>query len=423
MNKGADSTVKIGLTVLAVLGIGIFAFNHSFYDDALGNPFFAIELGSIAILLLRLRPQWSSVASIGVLTLVFSAIDFKVLHFHPYAMSWFSFLGLASFLVMLVRLVWEDSRRLLSYALATSFVFAASEYFATSFLEMTTKVYPKTLDVYLMMFDASLAHFQVSFALGRLYVAHAWLHNVTLIAYIGLAIPIMTVYAGQLARYGKKALASLTAFVITGPIGLVFYNIFPAAGPRQLFGIHFPFSPIPYSILPNVILEAVKVPGPRNDMPSLHLTWTLLAWWYSRGLSRTERIVAFAFLSLTAFATLGTGEHWLVDLVVAFPFALMIQAICAFQVPLKDIRRQTAFLFGLSTTFVWLILLRYCTRLFWTSPLVPWSLIAGTIGLTCIRQRILSSATIASVDLGARSTVAGREAGTSQELVEPATTA
>jgi PAP2 superfamily len=127
-------------------------------------------------------------------------------------------------------------------------------------------------------------------------------------------------------------------------------------------------------------------------MPSLHLAWTLLAWWYSRKLSPIERSIAFLFLGLTAFATLGTGEHWLADLVVAFPFALMIQALCSYQLPFNDARRRAAFLFGFFTTLGWLFLFRYCTRLFWTSPVVPWALIAGTLAFTTIRQRILARA-------------------------------
>jgi hypothetical protein len=56
---------------------------------------------------------------------------------------------------------------------------------------------------------------------------------------------------------------------------------------------------------------------------------------------------------------------------------------------MKDVQRRAAFLFGVITTLGWMALFRYCSRLFWTSPIVPWSLIAGTLGLTVIRQRML----------------------------------
>jgi hypothetical protein len=126
-------------------------------------------------------------------------------------------------------------------------------------------------------------------------------------------------------------------------------------------------------------------------MPSLHLAWTLLAWWYSKGLSWIERLVAFAFLALNALATLGTGEHWFVDLIVAFPYALMIQAICAYHVPWKDPARKAALFLGLGATLGWMAMLRYGTEFFWTSPIVPWALSAATVALASLRQAKLDS--------------------------------
>jgi hypothetical protein len=125
-------------------------------------------------------------------------------------------------------------------------------------------------------------------------------------------------------------------------------------------------------------------------MPSLHMGWTLLVWWYSRGLSRAERLIAFAFLALTAFATLGTGEHWFVDLVVAFPFALFIDALCAYHVSWKDSRRLLTMLAGLGITLAWFASLRYGAKIFWISPVIPWTLSAATIAFTYIQQAKLA---------------------------------
>jgi hypothetical protein len=94
---------------------------------------------------------------------------------------------------------------------------------------------------------------------------------------------------------------------------------------------------------------------------------------------------------LTVLATLGTGEHWFVDLIVAFPYALMIQAICAYHVPWKDPRRKTALFLGLGGTLGWIVMLRYGTELFWTSPIVPWALSAATMALVSLRQAKLDT--------------------------------
>jgi hypothetical protein len=90
---------------------------------------------------------------------------------------------------------------------------------------------------------------------------------------------------------------------------------------------------------------------------------------------------------LTVFATLGTGEHYFVDLVASMPFAIAIQAIVSPHeiVPVR-IRLTTAGI-GLGLTLTWLFLVRYATKLMFVSPLVPWTLIA----VSCIVVFVLQS--------------------------------
>jgi hypothetical protein len=123
----------------------------------------------------------------------------------------------------------------------------------------------------------------------------------------------------------------------------------------------------------------VLMKGARNAIPSLHMTWVLLIWWNSRGLPRWVRAIALAFVWFTVLATLGTGEHYFVDLVVAFPFSLMVQALCSYSLPFRSGERRTAFLFGTFVTLLWLALLSYATRVFWISPAIPWAMVVATV--------------------------------------------
>jgi hypothetical protein len=266
-----------------------------------------------------------------------------------------------------------------------------TEPFARAMQEWTVKAHPKTLDLYLLSFDSSL-RVQLAFSVGQYYARLAWFRHITLDAYLGVAIPMALVYASRLVRFRKGAFPSVLAFLIAGPIGLFFYNLFPACGPVYVFRQAFPFHPLPIAIASRLVLEPAAFPGWRNAMPSLHLAWTLLAWWYSKGLSWIERLVAFAFLALNVLATLGTGEHWFADLIVAFPYALMIQAICAYPVPWKDPGRKAALFLGLGATLGWMAALRYGIELFWTSPIVPWALSAATLALVLLRQAKLATA-------------------------------
>lgn len=401
---------KVVLTALAAGCTAFFVLSRTFYDEALIDAFFAFALASVVILHLRVSPKLLDAVLVAGGTGLMGLLCFGWLRYPHAVMPWLSFAGLSSLLILAVRLIWSRERRLLGCAWVPAVLFVTAEYFASTMLDWTTTAHPKTLDVYMLMFDASL-RFQPAFVAGRLYALHPFLHSASLLSYIALAVPIMMIYGGRLVRNVEQAFPAMLACLITGPLGIMFYNLFPVSGPRYLFGGQFPFSPASYGTLAHVILEPVQIAGARNGVPSLHLAWTLLAWWYSRGLSGTERTIAFLFLSLTAFATLGTGEHWLGDLVVAFPFALMVSALCSYRLPMSDARRRSAFLFGLLATLTWMVLLRYGTRLFWTSPLVPLSLIAGTIALTCIRQRILTSATVESVNLATHSDAGQSERG------------
>jgi hypothetical protein len=101
------------------------------------------------------------------------------------------------------------------------------------------------------------------------------------------------------------------------------------------------------------------------------------------------RAIALLFLLLTTLATLGTGEHYFVDLVVAFPFSLMVQALCSYSLPFRSGKRRTAFLFGTFATLIWLALLSFSTGIFWSSPILPWAMIVGTVAASIFLWRRL----------------------------------
>jgi hypothetical protein len=280
---------------------------------------------------------------------------------------------------------------MLLYAGVPALLFVATDYFASDMLAWTATAHPKTLDLYLLSFDCSL-RVQVPFLLGQAFERYFWLFAPSFLVYVGLAIPIALVYSGRLVRDKEKAFPVMLAFLVAGPIGIIFYNLFPACGPRYLFQQGFPFHLFPIEQAPRLLLEPMAIAGARNAIPSLHMAWTLLAWWFSRGLSWWERAIALFFAVFTMFATMGLGEHWFADLVVAFPFALMILAACAYDVPWRVPEKLSAFLFGLMATLAWMVLLRHAPKLFWTSPVVPWSLVAATIVLSMLRQEKLARA-------------------------------
>lgn len=385
-----NRTIRVIVIALLVVCAVAFATRREFYNEALVDPFFGLALASVMILHFRVRPRLLDGVLVGASGLLLAFIDFHVLHYAPALIAWFSFFGVSSLLVLGAACVMADGneRKLLLFAWIPAFLFLASDWFASNMLGWVSDLHPRTLDLYLLSFDASM-HVQLSFLVGQIFDSTRWLRVTGLYFYMGLAIPITLVYAGRLVRFGTKAFSAMLAFLITGPLGIVFYSIFPACGPAHVANHYFPFHPLSIERTSRLLLEPVAIVGARNAIPSLHMAWVLLAWWYSRGLSWFERAIVFAFLLFTILATLGTGEHYFVDLVVAFPFALMVQAVCSYELPWADPCRVQSAALGLGGVLAWLAALRFGNRIFWASPIVPWTLVVATIVLTELRHREL----------------------------------
>jgi hypothetical protein len=390
--------VFLSLFLLAAM-IGLISYDL-FYKSGIVTGFYPYVFASVVFIHLRVRFRWSDVCGILFVGALLVLLDMFV--FHPthvvILLSWVSFLGMASLVVMGLRAIWSqgEERRLILLAFIPGVLILASNHFAAYLHLWTEKARPEVLDAYLYSFDSSL-HIPIAFLMGQAFAKWVALRSVSMVFYVGLPFTLAIVYAGQAARLGRKAIPIFVAFLIAGPVGGVFYNLFPALGPLHLFGEAFPWHPLPTALARTLFLEPVPIKGLRNAMPSLHMGWTLAAWWYSHGLSRYERGIAAAFVGFTVLATMGSGEHYFIDLIVAFPFMLFLQALCTFSLDWRDSRRLMPFLFGLFATLGWLVVLRYGVRIYWYSPLIPWAGCLGTVGLTEMARIGLKDAAVGNV--------------------------
>jgi hypothetical protein len=165
--------------------------------------------------------------------------------------------------------------------------------FALFFIAMeerlVTGLTPHTLDAALLRMEsgASLAFYGwVSDHAACLGILHA--------VYGGLPLA-----AALILIVSARRTECMTAIVLAGLIAPVFYVLFPAVGPAW-----------------------VNIPdAPRNCVPSLHMAWALILAVYSP--SRL-RVPAGLFAALTVCATLGLGEHYILDLVAAVPYTFAV---------------------------------------------------------------------------------------------------
>ncbi len=381
----AERAWRVLLSVAIVAGVPALAASHLFYVSAIASAFYPYVFASVVFIHLRMRFRWLDAGGIVLLGAAVALLDQFVIHRSStvYVVTWISFLGMASLVIMGLNAVWlkGEERKTVLLALVPSILILASNHYAGYLHKFTENAHPKVLDLYLYSFDSSL-HAPIAFWMGQMYAKWKTLGDVSFVFYVGLPFSLALVYAGQASRLRGKAIPIFVAFLLMGPIGGIFYNLFPALGPGHLFGDRFPWHPLASDQARRLLLEPVAIGGLRNAIPSLHMGWTLMALWYSRGLSIWERGLAMLFVLFTIVATMGTGEHYLIDLVVAFPFVLFLQAMCATSLKWNDSRRLTPFVFGLATLLVWLWSLRYWPQLFWYSVAIPWILCALTIGVS-----------------------------------------
>ena len=389
--------LKIAATVVlvgAALGLGTSA---HFYKTALLSLFFGVTLASVLLIHFRVRPSWQDALRVAAGGSAFAFVDFGLLHFLPSLAGIASYLGITSITILGLRAIWSRQPQQTQIALAflPALLFVGSDWSSTLLLGWTEKAHPTVLDLYLLSFDSSL-RVQFEFLAGQAYSMFPWFKALGMAVYIGLPIVIALVYAGQLLRDRRRALSAMLAFLITGPIGVIFYNLYPAVGPGHLFGRRFPWNPLSLEEVVRVALQPIPMPGLRNCMPSLHMAWVLLAWWYSKGLSRWERGIAMFFVIFTVFATLGTGEHYTIDLVVAFPFVVFLQGLCELRLPVLHRRRMAAVMYGLLLTLAWIAVLRFDVKLFWAAPVLPWLSCILTVASAIFAQHRLDAAATAA---------------------------
>ena len=228
-------------------------------------------------------------------------------------------------------------------------VFVVSSVF---FLDLSYLLNQASYDAALYRIDGSLG-FQPSLAIGR--VVHSLPELKSFIQLVYDALPLfLAALLGLRLRLGESSLHPLPLTVFAAvSCGFVMYFILPASGPRFLLAANFPTFAIPGQYLP-AGTSPTPIPFFRSAMPSLHMAWALVLLFGSRPFPAAVRNFFLALAVLTATATLGLGEHYSVDLVASFPFALACHAVC---LPRGTPWRLQSMLWGLGLTISWIAFL------------------------------------------------------------------
>lgn len=232
---------------------------------------------------------------------------------------------------------------------------------------------PLTYDRLLYAFDCKFGG-PPSWVIGRLFRAHAPLFLVCAYAYNSLPLGMaacMWLRWKDRQNHVRAAADLLWMAVSLGIVGFLLYQVCPAAGPIYLFPKQFPYE-VP-GIVGLATSPAPMQAVPRNAMPSLHVAWMLLLFWNTRNRAWWIQLIAAAYLILTALATLGLGEHYLADLMLAPPLVVAIQAACT---RIAASERWIACITGVVITLSWLTAFRTGAAMMIPQGAAIWSLAA-----------------------------------------------
>jgi hypothetical protein len=202
-------------------------------------------------------------------------------------------------------------------------------------LDLTLPLHAWAWDPVVLGLDAAFG--QPSFAVGRVAAGHPAL--LTLLSFVYLFLPVAI--ASMLVLEKRRSIRNgvhdrsererglLRPFLLAAVVGYALYQLYPVVGPGPLFGTRFPDGAAVLPGPPQALIDVTAIADPRNCMPSLHVTWALLIYWHARALGKLARAGGAVWLVSTIFATLAMGQHYFVDLVVAVPFAALIDSLTA----------------------------------------------------------------------------------------------
>jgi hypothetical protein len=186
--------------------------------------------------------------------------------------------------------------------------------------------------------------------------------------YAALPLLFASVYLA-LPNSGQLRRRYCAAIFLTSAVVFSLYAVCPAAGPLYRFGPVFPFH-MPAAVVPHpIVLKGVRL----DATPSGHLAWALIVYWFARRyFQRPGAWLTGVFVLLTICATMGTGEHYAVDLLLGVPTAVSVWIIVH--------GRWKAAICLLLAVLIWEILLRTGWALHVAQPLV-WVACATTLAV------------------------------------------
>ena len=367
------------IPVVIAIHAGVY---HSWFD----NPFNGFGMWGVFVIYLWTRParkEW--------LLVLCSAVILRMIHaglVSEYPYPGYSVINVGVYfpvfcLPILARRSFTGARQSCHrLSLGGALLFFYIGVFLTYYTSFARIVCRYKLDYLLYSFDGTLGS-HLNFAIGKVSSTFVPLRIALDTTYNSLGFFVALMFAAHISL-AKSKLNVLKLNILNPIIGCSLYFLYPAMGPKYAFP-SFPQLP------GTVPLGAALIEGIPNAMPSLHIATTLLVFFLARPW-RWLRWITGVYLVVMLFAVVSNGEHYMVDIIVAIPYALMIMALASNTNVRKPAIKVSAGMLGL-----WLLVLRFGAFNLWIS----WGLVLTTIGAVLFMERRLARS-LWSVEAGFR---------------------
>lgn len=290
-------------------------------------------------------------------------------------------LGGGSFVVLGVRALVSrnGNRREALELLATGAMMVAFVPPALYFLHLTGILLPYTLDPIVHVADLAFPG-PVPLLAMRLVDNHPWLLTVLGITYVSFPLVMALIHVLERRMEVRPAVGVLAMFLAIVVVGYTLYLFFPVAGPIYAYeAVYRGHEPVVAEFTSSWLAVTAV---PRNCWPSLHTSWAILFWWHSRPFRLWVRILAAVFLILTLLATVGMGLHYVVDLIVAYPFTLAVRSGRLRLAGADSPALKRSIWIGAALVATWFFFLRVVVPTWPPAHIGVWTLSIITLGIT-----------------------------------------
>lgn len=233
------------------------------------------------------------------------------------------------------------------------------------------------------VFDAFIYHVElaqgtpVPFVVARMLETHPILGQLSMAIYVRLTLFVAIGFYLNL-RFPDAATGNLMAgFLIALFVCFPLYLILPMVGIDMFVGAPpWPLGPAPTDFA----IKWVEAPAwlPRTCAPSLHAAWVYLFFFSVYRINWRVAAPAFLIVGFTLLGTMSkTVGHYFLDIVLAFPLAVAIQAAVTFPTRRNHRLRKTVACAGLGYTVLSCLTLRLAPlavaggiRFFWVAQML-----------------------------------------------------